>query len=255
MRSLLALAAAFLVSLAILVDSAQAQEANGGTPTESDLRARRYFEAGNTRYDDGDYEGAAADFERAYELSHRTGLLFNLYLVEERRGHLEAAADYLDRYIAANPTLEGREQMLIRLQNLRERIERERAGGAPHATTTAPAESSSAIPTGAWISWGAAAAGVVTFGVFGAMALSENASLRDTCGTNAGRICTDDDVSALRRNDLIADIGLGVAIAGTITGFVILWVSGGDRDAEPTPVAVAPWITQSGGGAAMRLSL
>lgn len=252
-------AVVFLVFGSVIVPGLAHAQANAASaPTENDLRARRYFEAGSTRYDDGDYEGAADDFRRAYELSHRTGLLFNLYLAEERRGHLDVAADYLDRYLAANPTLEGREQMLVRLQNLRERIGREHEASAPSATSSeAPSDApaSGGIPTASWIAWGTAAAGVATFAVFGAMALSENSRLRDSCGSSAGRTCTDDDVGPLRRDDLIADIGLGVAIAGTVAGFVILWVSGDEDSSDPAPVAVAPWVTLHGGGAVVRMPL
>lgn len=224
---------------------------------EDDARARRYFEAGNTRYQDGDYEGAVADFEHAYELSHRAGLLFNLYLVNERLGRLEAAADYLERYIDSDPTLEGRDQMLVRLQNVRERIRA--AQTASSAPSTSPSDSSTTShgwPAATWVSFGVSAAGLVTFGVFGALALGENSALADRCGSNAGSTCTDADVATLRRDDLIADIGLGIGIAAAATGVLILLLDSDEDESDPPPaVAVMPWLTHQSGGATLRLSL
>ncbi len=226
-----------------------AQDAAG--QTEDDARARRYFEAGSTRYQDGDYAGAVDDFQRAYELSHRTGLLYNLYLAHERLAHLEQAADFLQRYLDAEPVLDEREQLQLRLQNLRDRIE---AANAP--PDTANTGTGGGLPLVTSISWGVGAAGVVAFAVFGSLALVENGSLADRCGSNAGRVCTDDDVATLRRDDLIADIGLGVAVAGAVVGFIVLLLDDNQEESRtPSSVAVLPWINHQSGGATLRLSL
>jgi tetratricopeptide (TPR) repeat protein len=63
-----------------------------------DEQARAHFEAGVSYLDDGDYDLAVREFTRAYELSHRAGLLYNLYVAHERSSHLAEAIDYLSRY-------------------------------------------------------------------------------------------------------------------------------------------------------------
>jgi hypothetical protein len=92
---------------------------------------------------------------------------------------------------------------------------------------------------------GAAAAGFVSMGIFGGMALAEDSRLRDGCGATTS--CSASDVADADTFALASDISLGVAGAAAIAGAVLLVVGltsgGGDERA-----AVVPWIAPSGAG-------
>lgn len=115
---------------------------------DHDEEARTHFQSGRLHFERGAYEEAQAEFMAAYELSQRPDLLFNLFLCAERLGELDAAIDYLERYLAeASPDAETRTQLEPRLANLRERrdarvTETPPPGGepapAPAATSSRP---------------------------------------------------------------------------------------------------------------------
>jgi hypothetical protein len=86
------LAACFAITTTLYAPRAYSQSA---TPGDSVARARADFERGVALYRQHDYDGALAEFVRAYELSHRATVLFNI------------AASYqaLHRYADAIPTL------------------------------------------------------------------------------------------------------------------------------------------------------
>jgi hypothetical protein len=69
-----------------------------------------------------------------------------------------------------------------------------------------------------WIAGGAAAAGVASFGLFAILGSSQQSSL-DQCAPN----CARSDVATMRRDYLVADISLGVAIvaAGVVTWLLV----------------------------------
>jgi len=83
-----------VVSLTALTAPLVAQEA-GATSTDSEARVR--FEAGRMAFAADRYEDALADFERAYELSHRGVLLFNIAQSLARLGRNREA---VERYTA-----------------------------------------------------------------------------------------------------------------------------------------------------------
>jgi hypothetical protein len=89
-------------------------------------------------------------------------------------------------------------------------------------------------------------AGLVLFGVFGALTLVEDGNLADGCG--ASRSCTDDDLSTLKTYGILADVGLGLTVVGAVVGtYFLVW--GGDDD-EQGAVSVRPLFDPRGGGGA-----
>ena len=101
----------------------------------ADTQARIHFEAGNEYFEVADFEAALREFERAYELSHRSQLLYNLYLSHERLGHLQEASTFLGRYLSEARHIEGRTVLEERLRTMRRRLEEEHAQ-AQRATET-----------------------------------------------------------------------------------------------------------------------
>jgi tetratricopeptide (TPR) repeat protein len=78
--------------------------AEAGAPDPAAVAA---YEAGSNAYALGNYEEAVAQFERAFELSHRSELLFNLgqaysrwYEISGDVGHLKKGRKLLENYVA-----------------------------------------------------------------------------------------------------------------------------------------------------------
>ncbi|HJL19788.1 MAG TPA: tetratricopeptide repeat protein [Sandaracinaceae bacterium LLY-WYZ-13_1] len=244
--------------------------------SEEDRRARTHFEAGRLHYEDGAYDRALEEFRRAWELSHRAPLLINLATVEERLAMYSEAADHLREYLRMTPDAPDRSRLENRIENL-ERLERERGDGAapPDVEETEDVEadgaetdvdsdadavgSTEAVPppatggpdggllAGAIASYGVAAAGGLLMGIFGGMALGEDAALSDGCGATAS--CTDDEVADANTFALVSDVGLGVLVAGAAAGTVLL-ILGLASGGEERDVAAAPWLGPDGAGLA-----
>jgi hypothetical protein len=89
------------------------------------------------------------------------------------------------------------------------------------------------FPTINYVLGGVAVAGAATFGIFGQMGMSQRKELTTACAP----FCSTADVdSKVKSKFLIADIGLGVAIASTTLG-IILYLA---RPSVPIPGAEEP---------------
>ena len=97
-------------------------------------------------------------------------------------------------------------------------------------------------------------AGLGLLAVGGILAMNEYAARDAGCGMEPGR-CTDAQVSDLRTFTLLADVGLGVGIAGVAAGVVFLATGAGNVGggaqasvvARPQVVAL-PWASNDGAG-------
>ena len=67
---------------------------------QNDTEARVHFDSGALYYEEARYPEAVEEFRRAYELSERAGLLFNMSQCYERMGDLDNAVIHLERYVA-----------------------------------------------------------------------------------------------------------------------------------------------------------
>lgn len=229
--------------------------AQDAAASDADARARTHFESGRLHFDEGDYEAALSEFTSAYELSHRDGLLFNLYLAHERLGHLVEAADHLERFLATDLVpAEERDTLTRRLAHLRERIaagatEIDESDEAP-PPPTAPSSNEHPLLVPGIVTLVAGGVGLVLFAGLGGAALGEDSSLASRCGSGAGRTCTEADVSTLRALSLGADVSLGIGAAAAVAGAVLLIVdatSGGSASAE-AHASVAPFVTSESVG-------
>lgn len=262
-------ALACLLLAAAAPSGASAQDADA-----LDQRARIHFQSGTAHYDAGSYEAALREFEAAYELSERVGLLYNIYLTQERLGNLEEAADNLGRYLESDEVPAERRQVLeLRLDNLRRRLESRGDDGAgtpppppdtgrgepdvveppaddavapPPATGAEEDEESGGVSVPAIVAFAVAGVGAVTWATFGILAMNEDAYLEDECP------CTEDELSDLETFNTLGDIGFGVTIAGAVAGTLLLALSGGDEEEDAAAMALSPWMYGDGGGLAAR---
>jgi len=120
----------------------------------------------------------------------------------------------------------------------------------PPPRATAPTYRPSRIP--AYVALGVGGAGVVVTAVFGVLALNDKSALNRAC-TPEKTDCPQPDVSALQRDSIASDVGLGVAVAGAVVGGALLLFRRGTPDTSPTPdkvgrVHVEPWVSVGGLG-------
>jgi len=89
--------------------------------TNVDTQARILFDNGHALYEEGQYADAIAAWERAYTLSPRPLILFNIANAYERNGQIRKAVETLNRYRAFAPPAE-REVLQRRILNLESRV-------------------------------------------------------------------------------------------------------------------------------------
>ena len=120
----------------------------------------------------------------------------------------------------------------------------------PEAAPPPPAAAPATVMRGGgariagFVTLGVGAAGMATFAAAGLMANGRYKEISDACG---GKRCTDpsfaDKIDGGRRLDIIANVGLGVGIAGLAVGTLLVALGG--PKAVP---ATSAWIMPSGGG-------
>jgi tetratricopeptide (TPR) repeat protein len=86
--------------------------------------ARAYFQAGVAFYDQGKYEQALNEFQRAQAMSHNAELYFNMAACEEHMDHYQAAAVFLRQYLLEKPAAPDKENVMTRIKALEQREER-----------------------------------------------------------------------------------------------------------------------------------
>jgi hypothetical protein len=119
----------------------------------------------------------------------------------------------------------------------------EGAGDAADVSSSEPGPSEQRayhVPAGAWVLGGVGVLGLGSFAVFGSMAKGDLDDLKDSCSPN----CSDDDTSSGKTKALIADISLGVGIAGLVGGLTWALVAK-KRSKESPSVSFLP--TRTGG--------
>ncbi len=159
--------------------------------------ARVHVQSGNAYFQVGDYEHALRELQKAYDLSRRPGLQYNIALCYDRLGQPGLAAQHLRRFLSdASPgAIRNRAALEMRAQILERRARRDVIGTQGHGGSprthrplrvVAP---SGGIPTGALVSYIVGGVGVAAFGVFGSLALLEDNQSRDPvrCQLQRGR--------------------------------------------------------------------
>jgi tetratricopeptide (TPR) repeat protein len=103
-------------------------------PEARDEEAHARFEAGRLAFEAGRFADALADFSRAYELSKRPGLLFNMGASCARLQRRAQALAYFERYRTELPDARNRAEVDAKIRELRAELDeiraREDAGAA-----------------------------------------------------------------------------------------------------------------------------
>ena len=255
----------------------------------TDQMAKKHFESGQLYFDSGDYNDALREFNRALSLSKRAQLHYNISLCHERLGDLDNAAKHLELYLTEVKEVANRPALERRLSNFKERIEQKKKIDTPvtadpeptekpepTSTDTEPADSfddntdtaaqdnTAAQDSGAdetnggggganipmIASFAVGGLGLIGFATFGIMALSKKSEIEGSpCGM-AGN-CTPDQVSDMDTFALIADISLGVMLAGAVAGVLFMFLLKGDKKDSASSFQLAPALSDNFLGAAM----
>jgi len=220
-------------------------------------------------FDEGEYERAIPQFERALDLTTAPEILYNLYISYERIAQFDKATVYLRTYLSVVGDIDGRAQLLSRLEAL-ERRARESdeeeveepetddaapvrelpADAQPRTAGDAPPPAAASAGTdegsmvGPIVSYLIAGAGVVALAVGGALALKRDSDLASRCDGS----CTSDDVAPLRRASITADVGLGIAIAGALVGTLLVLLGRESANDASASVDLAPTVGRNEGG-------
>lgn len=201
--------------------------------------ARRFFEAGEQNYAAGRYAEAVRNYRRAYELSGRPQLLFNLANAHERQGEYEAAARELSQYLSSleqpreRVAIEQRIDSLERRFQAQQRLREELASLRDYRRRTEP-ELLRLRPRGPpqWPAWLTAGVGVAILGASLATGLAANSAGQraeaDCVSAPGGRsLCSVDARSALDEertlstaSDVLLATGLTTVAAGGVWLFV-----------------------------------
>jgi len=116
---------------------------------------------------------------------------------------------------------------------------KDKPGDADDAKTEAPATPGgrTKLRSYAYVAGGVGAAGLIVFGIFGAMEKSTYSGLQSSC---PGGVCPPDkasDISSGKTDQLVANVALGVGIAGVAAGATLFVLSLGGSSSTSTPAA------------------
>lgn len=236
------------VPTAALAQDATESAAEGG---EDEGRARALFNAGQTAFGEGRFAEAAGLWVRAYELSPRGALLYNIGNAYDRAGANEEALVHYRRYLEADPDTDKEAYLRSRIAVLEgivaseeeptppEEEPDEDTAAQPAATepaVTEPTESSGRAVLGGVLLGAAAAFAVVGAGT-GGRALRERKALDGRCPEG---LCPESERSRADRTDRLAlttDIMLGAAGLVAVTGLLLLLLGSDDEDGPRPSIA------------------
>jgi len=240
-------------------------DASAQSTANNDAKARLLFDNGAMLFEEGRYEDAIAAWERAYALSPRPLLMFNIANAQERVGDLYEAHDALNRYRAFAPA-EERTVLDRRIHNLEIRIaEEERRRAAPVAQPVItvqppppPPERAPEPPRARWtlgvvpITLYSVGAVSAVFGtVFALRAKSARTEAEALCTTGDAVYCPETARSVLKQDRVsswLADGGFGLAIGCVLAGTTVAVIH--KHKASQTSVSFSPMF----GGGSLGLS-
>lgn len=244
---------------ALLVASAPAR-AEGNWSGTVPAKARTLAERGRMLHDAGDYANAIVAFTQAYVMAPSPALLFNLAQAYRLQGNCDDAALMYRRYLATNPSPDGRllaeghlanVERCVHKMNLHIPVETGKAGstGPAPAVVTKAAGPSRVAQVEKDVGLGLVAGGGVALAIAGYFTIQAHAASNEVAAAYANGAKWKDvaDIDArgksAERNAKLFGAGAGL---GVVSG-VALYLIG--RHTESTPITVTP--TTSGAQVSM----
>ncbi|MDD9934230.1 MAG: hypothetical protein OXT09_11540 [Myxococcales bacterium] len=238
----------------------------------SDQMAKEQFQQGRQAYNGGNFQQALDAFQRAYQLSPRPELLFNIGQAADRLRMDDLALSSFKQYLAELPQAHNREQVENRVRALEaviaQRDAREAEAGAAPPPAPAPTPTNVAdpvdpvpppappserpLPLGPLLLGGGGVALVGVGLAFGAMAKSEEdeyAMLEVSDAAQAHSAA--DTFDSAESKALVSNVLIGAG-AAVVTGAVVWWALDGDDEPQ---VTLAPWLGPAQAGLSVRGAL
>jgi hypothetical protein len=275
-RSVLAVSI-FVCALGPTVGLAQEGQGliNMGETDMSDESARAHFKVGTSLYETGRFAEAGAEWEKAYVLSKRSKLLYNVYVAYRDASDQPRAIDALRRYLATGDVTGTQRLNLEARLRAMEKSQADAQATATASPTPSPVEagpastpepapeSAAPAPTAASSDDGGTnlVLPMVLVGVGGAMVVGgvvtglitngkvadiEDACPNDLCPASFDLDGARDSASTLATVTDVLLIGGGVVLG---TG-VVLWLLAGDDESTEQPSAWTPALGCSSSGCA-----
>ena len=256
-------AGAFVLAIVLSGPCVAAAQAPPDTAA-NDAEARARFQAGERAFARGDFEAALEDFERAYSLSRRPGLLYNVGLAAQRARRRERAIEAFREYLRLEPDTANRASVERTIADLEELLAAEGSGEPAEAgdetgavAATGEPETSGGMSAGATPPTvltngegdGPGAAPIVLLAAGGAVAIggivllvAAGSAASDVEDAQAGTPWSEVESSYDSAGTLstIGGIGLGVGVVAAAVGVVLLATSGGGSDEPSASLRVGP---------------
>ncbi len=233
------LCAALLVSLLLSAAPAAAQQ---DTPL-----AKQHYKLGAELYARADFQGALDQFNRAYQLSRRPALQWNIARCRESLGHYGLAIKTYEAYLTSNPP--NAAMVRTRITNLRKLINRRKAASRPaKPVPLEPPSSGRPLRLAGWVLVGAGGASLVAGVVLGAMASGKASDLEEANASGAARYrdwADDYDGGEALQTGQVAALIVGGALAATGVTLLVVDALGQRRERRAW---IAPKLTPTGGG-------
>ncbi len=218
-------------------------------------------ETAGEKFASEDYEGAIADFKRAYDLKKTPNIVYNIGRIEEKRGRFEEAVTYYETFVnEPDIGIDARTDALRRIKALREilamRKQKEADAEAkrlaeleknkPKKVTPPPAPDR----TLSYAFLGTGVAALAAGGVF--------AFLTDATATEFAQATTLEERRAAASTGgtyaLASDSLLIAGGAFTVVGVALFLLAGSDDSSAPTTLLIAPTVRPDGAGVGMQWS-
>jgi tetratricopeptide (TPR) repeat protein len=227
--------------MALLVVSSTASAQSAGPPSTADEEAHLRFEAGRVAYQRGGFEDALTDFQRAYELSHRYELLYNLGSTYDHLRRDAEAIDAFSRFLAEAPESDpNRLEVERRIAVMREAQPRAVTDVAPAPVQTPapePAPPTSSPDPAPWIVVGVGAAALVA----GAIVLAVGVSDQSTVESATSPTRWTDLMDAYGRAPVLQGVGIAALVVGAIgVGAGLGWALTSGGSSETARLRIGP---------------
>ena len=238
----------------LLLFCAATAGAEDETPLNRDI-AKKHWELGEKLYQASNHSAALVEFEKAYKLAPRPGMLFNIARCHEVMGALEKGVEYYERYLEQNPKAANKGLVQTRITNLKATIQKKRQPApatqkvevsAP-VPEPAPAAAPRNIPwkrTYGWAGLGAGCALLATGAVLGVLAQHKADEYNDEA--SAGMLYRDlKEIESSGETLQAAQIATLVAGGVLFTaGAVLVFLDRRSQGQEPSTasVVVTPYV-------------
>jgi len=207
---------------------------------EAPPEAERFFEMGAQHYEEGDYQAAADDLERALLLDPSSPVLaYNLGRVYELLGNLEESIRHYQRYLRLTDDPTEQERTRRALARLEGAQSRER----PAAEASAMPELEDAWPsrTPFWVTLAAGGAIGAAGVALGFVAMTRDAQTRDFVVGATGTLSEREAfVLQADRLALAADLLMGLGFVSALTAVGFLLFASFQSEEDVTEVAIVP---------------